>query len=112
MPEIPNIKDMDYEQKVTMFFLSLQQLPDQEPGIGLTGKKVGLLFEIVRSVVTKEELDEFQSYISQTTAVGPLLNPGQFQGGKAFEDLDMASDRVGALYKMLEVLEEEDKDGS
>lgn len=111
MPEMPDIKEMDYDQKVTFFFLAMQQIPDDEPGINLTGKKVGLLYEIIRAIITKEELDEFQSYISETTAVGPLFNPGAFVGGQAFEHLDMASDRLEALYKVLEVLEEESKDG-
>ncbi len=55
------------------------------------------------SELTVDELDEFESYLSQSETLGPLLNPTLYAHGGGFTMIDMARKRVEKIRYLLEV---------
>jgi len=84
--------------------------PPSEKDLSRTGKKIALLFEMVKTSLTKNEIQEFLDYISHNTSIGPLLNPQQWNND-THRQFDMARNRADVLMQMLYLLEEEAKEG-
>ena len=94
--------------KIVELYMGMRSFVEEEKGIDLTGKKVGLIYSLVETLISEDELEEFHDYIGQEEAVGPMLDPTAYKGGVRFKQLDQAKERVLVLEKMLELLKKKE----
>ena len=71
------------------------------------GQKIGLCYDYVKTLLTKEELECFNEYCTRQETIGPMFNPSAFMGN-AFEQIRQARNRADCLMTIVTEGQEED----
>ena len=68
-----------------------------------TGRKIALLFDMIKNTVSKEELEDFNEYVRNADTIQPFIAPSEWIKKGGHNVAQMARERTDLLLSAIEL---------